>query len=168
RQMQSSGASRERGVHDRGVGLEQQLAAVVAAAREIRPAQSVAQRGERGFVDLHVTASRVVKRGELVAKSVDDVLPEKIEVGINLAADMLAPGAEMQDGGRGDGHLGRARSERAEKLELGGVNRRFPFEPRIDGRNYQRQLVSLAIDEGPFLTRGVVGRRDPAQSAVKA
>ena len=28
--------------------------------------------------------------------------------------------------------------------------------------------MSLAIDESPFLPRGVVGCRDPAQSAVKA
>src|SRR6202008_4141842 len=116
-------------------------------------------------IDLHVTASRVVQRGKLLAKGVDDVLPEKIEVGISLAADMLAPRTKMQDGGRGHGHLGRARGERAEKPELRGVNRRLPFEPRIDGRNYQRQLVPLAIDEGPFLTRSIVGRRDPAQSA---
>src|SRR5882672_6618575 len=113
-------------------------------------------------------ASRFVKRGKLLAKGVDHVFPEKIEVGISLAADVLAPGAQVQDGGRGDGHLGRARGERAEKLELSGVDRRLPFEPRVDGRNYQRELVPLAIDEGPLLARRVVGRRDPAQSTVKA
>src|SRR5271169_4013910 len=160
--MQPGRASGERGVHDLGVGLEQELAAVIAAALEIRPARGVAQRGEGGLVDLHVTASRLEKRGELAAKGVDDVRPEKIEVGISLTADVLASGAEVQDGGRGDGHLGRARSERAEKLELAGVNGRLPFEPRIDGWNYQRQFVPLAIDESKFLARSVVGCRDSA------
>src|SRR6202158_5816619 len=168
REVQPGRASGERGVHDLGIGLEQELAAVVAPALEVRPARGIAQRSEGCFVDLHVTASGFVKSRELLAKSVDYVGPEKIEVGVGLAADIFASGAQMKDGGRRNGHLWRARSERTEKLGFAGVYRRLPFEPRVHFRNYQRQPVPLAVDEGPLLARSVVRGRDAAQPAIEA
>ena len=48
------------------------------------------------------------------------------------------------------------------------MNRRLPFEPRLDRGDYQRQVMALTVDEGPLLAGSVIHRRHVAESGVKS
>src|SRR5580704_8718081 len=99
-------------------------------------------------------------------EGVDDVLPEKIDVGIRISADILAAGTEMDDGRRRNRYLGRAHSCSAKKFEVVDVDRSVPAHPRLHARNQQGQLMAFAVDEINFVDRGwVVSDRASAEAA---
>src|SRR5271156_1888073 len=99
-------------------------------------------------------------------EGVDDILPEKIDVGIRIAADILAAGTEMDDGRRRNGYLGGARGCSAKKFEIVDVDRSVPSHPRLHARNQQGQLMAFAVDEINFVDRRwVVGDRASTESA---
>src|SRR5580693_3409670 len=102
-------------------------------------------------------------------EGVDDILPEKIEVGIRIPADILAAGTEMDDGRRRNRYLGRARGCSAKEFEVIDADRSMPAHPRLHARNQQRQFMGFAVDEINFVDRGwVVGdRASPEASEIK-
>src|SRR5271170_6024528 len=86
-------------------------------------------------------------------ESVDDVLPEKIDVGIRIPADVLAAGTEMDDGRRRNRYLGRARGCSAKKFEIVDVDRSVPAHRRLHARDQQRKLMTFA-DQMTLTKRG--------------
>jgi hypothetical protein len=97
REMKRRGPSGKRAVHHNRVSLEQEFLRVVTALAHRFPNSAVAQRSQRGLVDLHIAASRVGQHLQLAIERVDDVLPEKFEIGICFLADILTARTKVND-----------------------------------------------------------------------
>src|ERR1700722_6048243 len=96
---------------------------------------------------------------------IDDIVPEKINVGVSILADVLTPGAKVNDGRRWNRNFRGQRRCRTKKFEVIHVDRSMPAPPRQGARNQQRKLTALAIDEINFVDRRrVVGDRAAAKA----
>jgi len=110
-------------VDERGVAVRQLVRVV--AARPCRLAHLVvAQVGEVGVVHLHVGAAGGRERAQLVAVGAGDILVERLEVGVVLAADAGAAAAKVQHRRRRNRHLGRMAGghPRLQVLEVGALD----------------------------------------------
>src|SRR5262249_9068271 len=112
--------ARDDGIDDIDVNA-QEIAPVIAALRQQLTHAWIAELHQRRFVDLQIAASGVRERAHFLDVSFDQVGPEGVEVGIDIAADIGAPRAIMNVAGARERDLGRARGQRLEKAKVVGV-----------------------------------------------
>ena len=145
---QAVGRAGDHRVDDRDVGV-QEIAPVVAALLEELAHARVAELDQRGLVDLQVAAVRLGQRAHLLMVGGDEVRPERIEVRIDLAADIGAPGAVMDVAGAGQRDLRRAARHRLEEGEIAGVLRTFPGDAVDHLGDAARGAVAVRLRLGP-------------------
>jgi hypothetical protein len=116
-----------RALGDRGVDQSRiaprQLVRIIAAGARSRAQLRIAQVRKVGVVELNIGAAGRGERAQLFAVGRGDVGKECLEVRVGLAADRLAPAAEVQHGRRGERHLRRARGGRPEEVEVRELDR---------------------------------------------
>ena len=137
-------------VDDVDIGLEQILPIVAARAQQLARAV-VAELDERGLVDLQIGAARIGERLHFLVVGGDEVGPEIVEIGIDLAADMVAAGAVVDIGRAGQRHLGRALGQRLEEREVARVARALPCDLARHLGDAARHAVAMRVGLAPAL-----------------
>ena len=101
-----------------------------------------------------------MERGDFLLVGVDRVGPERVEVGIGRAVDIVAPGAEMDVARARQRHLGHAPlgRDRGEVAEILDICRAFPDQPVLDDRDVGIGGLARPVGIGPV---GIVGARRP-------
>jgi hypothetical protein len=84
----------------------------------------------------------------------DQVGPEGLEVGIDVAADIGAPRTIVNVARARERDLGRARGQRREKAKIVGVLWSFPGDAAHNRRNALRHPVAMGLRTGPAAVLG--------------
>src|SRR5262249_3825120 len=100
-------------------------------------------------VDLDVSAPGGAERVELMAKRLDDVVPELIEVRVGVRQDSPVTAAKVEGTGPWNGDLRKEPAVRADELEIRHIDRRAPAHAAVDERNRLRgasaRLAALGV-----------------------
>src|SRR6185295_6494512 len=144
-QRHAGGFLRDDAVDERRVAVRQLVRVVAARARRLAHLV-VAQVGEVGVVHLHVAAAGGGERAQLGTVGVGDVLPERLEVGVVLAADAGAAAAEVQHRRRRDRHLRRVAGAdlRPQVLEVGALDV-LDVADLVDHAHHRRRELLAAV-----------------------
>src|SRR5262249_15602382 len=132
------------GIDDADVGT-QKIAPVIAALGEQLTYARIAELHQRRFVDLQIAATGVRERAHFLEIGFDQVGPEGVEVGIDIAADIGAPRTIMNVAWARERDLGRPRGQRLEKAKVVGVLWSLP------GDAARQPLECVAPSRWPWL-----------------
>src|SRR5262249_35612438 len=142
----------KRRVGDLGIARWQRLG-IVAALPGMLPLLRVAGHRPGGVVELQIAAAGVVEGADGVAIGRAEIVEELVEIGIDLAADRVAPLAEMQGRRRRDGHLRRDLAMRLEEAEVIEHRVRREAELALDLQALRLGLHAGELDAGRGLIR---------------
>src|SRR5262249_35714129 len=130
-------------------------APVVAPRVQPLPDFGIAKLGERRLVDLGVSTAGGAERVELMAKRLDDVVPELIEVGVGVRQNRLIAAAKVEGTGTWNGDLRNEPAVRADELEIRDIDRRGPAHAAVDEGNRLRGASARLATFGVLAADGI-------------
>src|SRR5207244_13366941 len=91
----------------------------------------VAEFGERRLVDLDVSTAGGAERVEFLAKCLNDIVPELIELRVGVRQNSRIAGAKVEGTGAWNGDLRNEPGVRADEVEFGKFAWRRPANPAV-------------------------------------
>ena len=113
----SGGDIGQRGVDHAGIDMRKRLR-ILAAVGDKRAQLGIAEIGEIDLVELEIAAAGVAEGPHRLAIALTEVAIEIVHIGIDVDRHRVAPIAEMQRRGRGNGHLGHRLGMGGDELEV--------------------------------------------------